>query len=783
MKSRLYRTKVKGQSLPLIGLMIVILVAMVGLAVDVGNTYAEQRNTERAASAAALAGMNTLIAGGSDYNVKMAIIGSLKSNKIDAASILDAQPGQRIMTANYYDETGNTLRSCPNVGSNCPASELAKVRYIRVDIKGEQPTYFARVVGQNEFPVGADAWAARGVCTTIYPIGVRASELTATGFKNPDSGSNGKFTAGNYVNKTAKTLTLYKPTSLPNGNFAWLRWTSSSDAAAMLSGFGNITEGYREANWPADYKEKAPTGYPILPGQISTGDWVLGNSVSNTTAVRNALDAKKFVAGKDVQVLTLPIWEASAGSDANATYRVARLGAFALLNYDLSAQTMRLAYLGDAPECSTLREPANPPQHQTIVGQVQYQPRYTDRALNGVPVQYEIVLDVSGSMSWNYEGKAHKNGTGSVIQCAGTSNCSASDYWKTTSERRIYIARQAINAFIDQMKEEDVIRLVTYSGQLSKPYSESRAINELTKVYPSDKWGTARTAAEKQALKTMFQTAGDNGGAYRTSGGTPSVVGLARAVQLFQQAPTTAPSGKAYKRVTIFLTDGVANIKRNGELQSYKSGCNSETPSCNMGGPDMPIDQAVAEANNLKSYSTIYVIAMAGVAKTGLPDIASAPDAPFFSASSKPSDLQQIFESIAEDVELGNCVPAGGTGFVQTISEEEAAPDPAYPIVGYMQLKSANGALIASSPIQVNSSTGLMVYSFDNVGAGDYLLSGWVNAKGPDKKIRTYKVIFNPLTYTNETHISVNVDPLKALNNTITLDTIHLDLMGSVCDA
>jgi len=166
-----------------------------------------------------------------------------------------------------------------------------------------------------------------------------------------------------------------------------------------------------------------------------------------------------------------------------------------------------------------------------------------------------------------------------------------------------------------------------------------------------------------------------------------------------------------------------------------------------------------------------------------VPDIESAADAQVFSASSKPSDLQQIFESIAEDVELGNCVPAGGTGFVQTISEEEAAPDPAYPIVGYMQLKSANGALIASSPIQVNSSTGLMVYSFDNVGAGDYLLSGWVNAKGPDKKIRTYKVIFNPLTYTNETHISVNVDPLKALNNTITLDTIHLDLMGSVCDA
>ena len=57
MKACLVRTKTSGQSLPIIALMIVVLVAMVALAVDVGNTYAEQRSTVRASNAAALTGM------------------------------------------------------------------------------------------------------------------------------------------------------------------------------------------------------------------------------------------------------------------------------------------------------------------------------------------------------------------------------------------------------------------------------------------------------------------------------------------------------------------------------------------------------------------------------------------------------------------------------------------------------------------------------------------------------------------------------------------------------
>ena len=95
MSARFVHTKARGQSIPLIALLIVVLVGAVGLAVDVGNNYAQQRNTVRATNAAALAGMNAMIQGGSDQNIKQVVQQSLRSNSVDGA---------------YDDSNGNALQ-------------------------------------------------------------------------------------------------------------------------------------------------------------------------------------------------------------------------------------------------------------------------------------------------------------------------------------------------------------------------------------------------------------------------------------------------------------------------------------------------------------------------------------------------------------------------------------------------------------------------------------------------------------------------------------------------
>src|SRR5262249_50372851 len=159
MSARLIRGTAPGQSIPLIALLIVVLFAMVGLAVDVGNTYAQQRNTVRATNAAALAGMNALIQNGTDQTIGKVIQQSLASNKIDgvyADSSTTATSDQRIIRAYYLDAKGNYLVSC-NIGS-C-GSIPTGVAYIEVRVEGTVDTYFAKVVQRPTLPVKAQAFA------------------------------------------------------------------------------------------------------------------------------------------------------------------------------------------------------------------------------------------------------------------------------------------------------------------------------------------------------------------------------------------------------------------------------------------------------------------------------------------------------------------------------------------------------------------------------------------------------------------------------------------------
>src|SRR5262245_13814250 len=106
------RSRRSGQSIPIIALIIVVLFAMVGLAVDVGNTYAEQRSAVRATEAATLAGMSVLLESNNDANVWTAIQNSLKSNKIEIAAYQNGvgqTSDNRVVTAQYLKSDGNPL--------------------------------------------------------------------------------------------------------------------------------------------------------------------------------------------------------------------------------------------------------------------------------------------------------------------------------------------------------------------------------------------------------------------------------------------------------------------------------------------------------------------------------------------------------------------------------------------------------------------------------------------------------------------------------------------------
>jgi hypothetical protein len=803
MNARFTRSKAKGQSLPLIALMIVVLVAMVGLAVDVGNTYAEQRNTQRASNAAAVAAMNSLIAGGDDASVYGVLVNSLKSNNIKVAAAGSApQSGERLLVANYLDSSGNPLPACPNVGSNCSAATLQSARYIRVDVSGKVDTYFARVVGRPDLPVGADSWVGRTTCASgIYPILVRNQLLGANGFIN----SEGTYSDSNYRNKTVKTIPLHDPANNPSGGFNWARWSADAGdkergglavaTAAMMTGPGNISGGFDEAPWPAanNLNLPEPTGYPLFPHQLTAGDWLYPNTgVSNATDLKAQLDY--HIANKTV--LNLPIWDVQTGSGIQASYHTARLGAFILISYNLSgamtgpnAGFIKLAYIGNSKECAVPVEPPARDDDISISGEVEFRPRFREVPQSRPPVQYEIILDVSGSMSWTYEGWGWKNGQ--KVICTGVNaGCSGSAYaWPDETKRRIYFAKNAIKAFIDQMGPNDTMRIVSFTGELTSNYGNTQAVNGLTKVYPSSGWSN-----DKAVLKASVDQAGAvNGDKYKTDGRTPSAVGIARGSQEFGDAPTVDPiTTLTYKRVAIFMTDGVANIRRNGKAESYagEPGCGSEIANCNIGeenGVLLPIDAALYEAKTLRQYAVVYAIAMAGVDETGLSSISSGPNAPFYSSSQNGGDLQAIFNSIVTDVKDGDCVP-NMADWEKTMDEGEVGnhnPSVSYPTVGYVWLTTENGGSLPNGqgrvPIQVHPSSGRLFYRVDSLPAGNYQLEASLAYKGEDGISRVYSMIYSQDTLKTSTETTITVDPTKAIGSVIPLRTLKLDLTGTVC--
>jgi len=435
MSVRLSRSTAPGQSIPLIALMIVVLFAAVGLSVDVGNTYAQQRNTVRATNAAALAGMTELIKSNSDQAAGKVIQESLRSNEIEgvyADPNTLATPDQRVIRAYYMDAKGNYLVSC-NVGS-C-GSVPGGTTYIEVRVEGTVNTYFARVVQRPTLPVNARAFAGRCTPTQgVYPIGVQVSNLdsTAKKFLAPtDPTQKPFFTASypmpNYPSGLSKRRIYFKDNGDGPGQFSWLRWKAATTAGnataltAMVQGAGNMEEGFDEGifnsatgafTWP-DNNSQPPTVngkvvYPMKPHEINTGDFVYGNTgVSMSSDVEAAL---KYHIDKQT-VLILPIVNTHVKNGGDTLFPVQGLGAFYLVGipgYGTGAGTpasggangfFDLAYIGTANAVACLSTPAVVSNALGVIGSVFVKPRWGLQQAQ-TPIAYEMIMDVSGSMSW-----------------------------------------------------------------------------------------------------------------------------------------------------------------------------------------------------------------------------------------------------------------------------------------------------------------------------------------------------------------------------------------------
>ncbi|RRR65808.1 MAG: VWA domain-containing protein [Candidatus Viridilinea halotolerans] len=723
-KMTMQRRRAPGQSLPLIALMIMVLVAMVGLSVDVGNTFNEERRAVASANAASLAGMNAVIRSGDlGMNVQVydAIVSSLNANGVEVAPHGQAPTGnQVVLQASYLDPQGRSLEGMPDIlplTTDIPNN----VGFVQVSLSGNVDTYFARVVGQSDLPISANAYA--GQCSMgqgVYPIAVAKSNIDGGQMSRPvppDANNDGiiddgwrTINSGPYAGRTARYV--YMRENAEPGSFGFIRWmdgqgqggsnaNSAQELALSVRGEGNLSWGFNEAR-----EEGAPRGqlnaegstYPSRPGELNEGDWVYGSS-GRISSVEPEIQAH-VQAGT---IMTLPIYDRTYSDNGETAFRVVEFGRFVILDWERTGNNpyFEMVYLGSAVQstvaCQFSAVPVPDDDCCELWGDVAFWPEYKIVPESSQPIQYIVVLDVSGSMSANFNGQCNNNNPPlrnpqlvgqppEFVQCAnGPTYISAVDgstvsgdtevtgtgpthWWLEERERRIYVAKHAIEAMILQL------------------YMPGNAkYEEAPNLYPPDQFGfvvfntdapssNAITFSNNQkftsnpadAISKVINYRNISGENYRVQGGTNAAGGLYRAWQTFQNAPTqvyhaATQRDYTYKRVVIFITDGVANTflstsdtnlnggssrsntfsessvvrDENGQIiaGSQWRECNAagdraiELANCQTtlyggrhNGMDRPITQAINVSNDLLKSNSIEVFALAlsSLSATGL---------------------------------------------------------------------------------------------------------------------------------------------------------------------
>jgi hypothetical protein len=802
MQARLVHRKTRGQSIPLIAVMLTLLFGMVAVAVDVGTTYAEQRNIVRGTNAASLAAMNKLITGASDREIISAIEESLESNRIPVTrrnqatgELNPAQAGDRTIEAFYLDSAGSPLANCSRVGS-CGSLVPSDAKYIEVNVAGTVNTYFARLFGFDELPADSVAYATKGFCNSgFYPLAVRYAdesggaiiddERQPRGFVNYD----GFYTDETYTERLTVKRVYLRSGDNATSEGALLRWSTTrqqngslTHLEQMLGGDGNIADGFeRVIPWPQiPQGPAAPDGYDRRTGPFQTGDWVYGNyfeSGAGNQPFQGVAAAQLQYHKQNRTLMTLPLYRYQASLDGDSTnnaYYVEGIGSFLLVDYGYDNDAnlpngpwVDLAYVGVGGQCSFLVTDAPTTDRMDVLGTVSYLPRYRASNDDDRPLQIVVVLDVSGSMSWNFAGQGVVNGQ--VTNCAadGAATCLSgpNSRWPTQEERRIFTAKTALEEFVREMRRfaadnpaqrgEDVMQLVTFTssqGRVSnRPSGDNvQAVETLTRALPASGWSN-NEATLLSAIQDAGSTSGDP---FVTNGSTPSAVGLARARQVFDNAPDRAPSGRQYRRVLIFMTDGVANVLRDGRLNDT-NGCAAEVVDCQRGtlsgGLLAPIDAMIAEGSALKddhitpTGGSSYVVALGQIATTGMDSISTDP---VISAESGAS-LERVLASIQTDAVLGTCNPAEDpvTNTMRLEDVGSGTPPQGFDTIsgnqpGFVTLQNVeNPAQRFTVPVVIGT-TGQMSYEVQDVPRGMYTLSSWIGFRHPEDGIaRAYDTI------------------------------------------
>lgn len=469
-----------------------------------------------------------------------------------------------------------------------------------------------------------------------------------------------------------------------------------------------------------------------------------------------------------------------------------------------------------APTATATATATQAPANAALSGSVRLRPEHRVIQMQRQPLQYVVVLDASGSMSANFAGQCNAGYSGStstVRQCTNGPDGSppatggaGTYYWQEPTERRIYVAKQAI---------ERLVRGLNMPGNVG--YDSTRPDDQLALVWFNHGAANTNASAFSSSPSTIISNLSGAGSyannPYRTSGGSNWAAGLYRTVLGFETAPTTVTyNGRtwAYERRTLLITDGISNQfldkadpylhGGSSNKDTYPAGhtCHVdnvlEIASCQITGDesrgggtymgmDRPITQAVrVSEDELQAQGIeVHALSIANVPSIGLSDgVASAPSAYYAAPTLElypdgSTNVDQIIDGLPLRSETGSCTPviAEWATTVAPESQPEGVPGVAFPQVGVLQLEHVETGAVRTAPIVVDTAH-TMSYRVEGLPAGAYRLTSTVFYRGEDQQTRGYSL----LEAAGGPQPTVTVEVSGGQQ---TLYTLSLRLAGDVC--
>jgi hypothetical protein len=255
------RRNAAGQALVIMALAMVAVTAMVGLIIDGGNAWANQRIVQNGSDAAAEAGSvimaerlagATAPGGGWEAAVATAVNASATANGItvsaayytDICGIPLKSDGSAALNTNgsydlaVADHVGSRLPAIISTTPNCPNLTVGPAAGVLVVGHKDIPTYFVGVVGINTFSVNTQSTAAagylqescdasQGQACALLPVAIPVDILTC------DRSGNAQSQGDPWVWGQVYVVPLCKNDA--SGNVGWLNWGTTGTAQLIKS--------------------------------------------------------------------------------------------------------------------------------------------------------------------------------------------------------------------------------------------------------------------------------------------------------------------------------------------------------------------------------------------------------------------------------------------------------------------------------------------------------------------------------------------------------------------